>query len=328
MKKILFLMLMLLTVSVGCSSKEVPKDNPTSAETSEEISQEDSQVISTEIVVNTVTEDREGNAIELPKEINRIISMGPSNTEVLMALGLQDKIVATDTYSEGIEGVGEIPMFSIMEPDSEQLLALEPDVIFVTGMSKASGEDPFELLKNAGITIIYIPSSNSIDAIKEDIRYMAKVTKTEDIGEEIVNNMETEINKIAEIGKTIEDKKTVYFEIAAAPSMYSFGKGVFLNEIIEIVGAENVLSDEESWISVTEEVVMTKDPDVILTSVYYLDDPVSEIKSRAGWDALSAVANNEVYQVDPNYANRPSQNVVLAMREIGQYVYPEYYGED
>jgi iron complex transport system substrate-binding protein len=117
----------------------------------------------------------------------------------------------------------------------------------------------------------------------------------------------------------------VYFEISAAPFMYSFGDGVFLNEIIEIIGAENILAGQDSWLSVAEESVLDADPDVILTSVNYIDDPVGEIKSRAGWQTITAVANGDVYYIDADASNRPNQNIVKALHEIALAVYPDKY---
>ena len=141
----------------------------------------------------------------------------------------------------------------------------------------------------------------------------------------VIEEMESEISAIQEVGKTITDKKKVYFEIAAAPDMYSFGGGVFLNEMIEIIGAENVLKDQKEWISVSAESILDSNPDVILTSVNYIDDPVSEIKSRSGWEALTAVKENAVYYIDTDASNNPSQHIVKALKEMAKAVYPDKY---
>ena len=272
------------------------------------------------------TVDREGNPIVLPERIERIISMGPSNTEVLVALGFGDLIIATDDYSNNIAGINPgIPMFSMMQPDGEQIIALMPDVIFVTGMSRAGGNDPFRVVADAGICLIYMPSSSSIEAIKEDIRYMASVMGVLETGEEIVAVMESEIDWIRSIGENATNRKSVYFEVSAAPHMVSFGRGVFLDEMIELVGATNVLAELDGWKSVSDEVLMAADPDVILTSVNYIDDPIGEIKSRPGWDAITAVRDGAVHYIDTDASNRPSHNIVNALWEIARAVYPDLF---
>ena len=273
-----------------------------------------------------ITADREGNPITLPETIGTIMCFGPSNAEVIVALGEAGRLIAIDTYSVDIEGIDtSLPQFSMMTPDAEQILSLNPDLIFVTGMSKAMGDDPYKPISDAGICVVYMPSSNSIEGIKEDIRYLSTVLGQKEKGEELVAGMESEIEAIRAIGETVTEKKTVYVEIAAAPNMYSFGRGVFLNEMIELIGAENILADQNEWISVADEQVVNLNPDVILTTVNYIDDPVGEIMSRAGWDAVTAVANEAVYSINTAASNRPSHNIVKALHEMAGAIYPDLY---
>ena len=272
------------------------------------------------------TRDRAGNKISIPNEINKIISISPANTEILIELGFGDKIIATDEYSKDIEGLPQdIPLFDMMAPDAEQMVALEPDIIYTTGMVMAEGNDPYKPIKDIGICVVFIPASESIEGIYEDIIFFAKSLNVEKKGVDIVNNMITKIEEIKEIGSSIVNKKSVYFEIAAAPSLYSFGTGVFLNEIIEIIGAENVLAEHDWWISVSEEVVIASDPDVIITNVDYIENPVEEIKSRSGWENMTAVKNNDVYYVD-NYATSHSNHyIIIGLEQMAKAVYPEIY---
>lgn len=236
-----------------------------------------------DINITLPTKDRAGNEISIPNEINRIISISPANTEILIELGFGDKIIAVDEYSKDIEGLpNNIQLFDMMAPDAEQMVALEPDIIYTTGMVMAEGNDPYKPIRDMGVCVAYIPASLSIEGIYEDILFFAKSLGVEKKGIDLVNSMKSKIKEIEEIGKSIENKKTVYFEIAAAPTLYSFGKGVFLNEMIEIIGAENVLSDHDWWISVSEETVIASDPDVIITNVDYIENPAEEIKSRSG----------------------------------------------
>ncbi len=272
------------------------------------------------------TKDREGNDINVPDKIEKIVVISPSITETLVDLGFSDKIIAIDKYSVGLKGIKSgLPEFDIMQPDTEKLISLKPDVVFITGMSKAQGENPFKPLIDAGICVVCIPSSSSINAIKEDIDFIGKVMKQEDKAKTIIATMEEDIAKIKKIGDSITDKKKVYFEIASAPSMYSFGKNVFLNEMIELIGATNVLASQDGWLSVSEESVLSSNPDVILTNVDYIDNPVDEIKGRNGWEAVNAVKNNQVYFVDRNPSSLSNENIAIALKQMAKYIYPDKY---
>ena len=139
--------------------------------------------------------------------------------------------------------------------------------------------------------------------------------------------MKTQIDEIKAIGDTIADKKSVYFEISPVPYLSSFGKSTFLNEMIEIIGAENIFENEDGWISPTAEAIIDANPEVILTNAEYMDNPIDEIKFRDAWENINAIKNNEVYLVDKNASSRPSQNVVKALKQMAEAVYPEYYAK-
>lgn len=272
--------------------------------------------------------DREGNEFTLPKKVEKIISTAPSNTEVLVELGLSDKLVAIDKYSADVEGINaDLPQIDFRNPDAETLISLEPDIIIASGHNKAGEEDPFQLVKEAGIPVVYIPSSYSIDGIYGDIEFIAEITGTEKQGTEIIENMKKEVEAIREIGDKITDKKKVYFEIGSTPSLYSFGKDTFLNEMIQIIGAENIFANEDSWISPTPESVIDANPDVILTNVPDTDgvSAVDEIKSREGWDSITAIKEGQIYSIDKNSSSRPSQNVIKALKEMAKAIYPDEY---
>lgn len=271
--------------------------------------------------------DREGTEVNIPTKIEKIISTAPSNTEVLMALGLGDKLVAIDKYSTDIEGINtELPQIDFLNPDAETIIGLEPDIVIASGHNKTgSVEDPFKAISEAGIPVVYIPSSDSIDGIYKDIEFIADVVNERSKGKEIVDDMKAQVEEIKAIGDTITDKKSVYFEISPAPYLSSFGKSTFLNEMIEIIGAKNIFENEEGWVSPTAEAIIDANPDVIITNAGYMENPTEEIKSRDVWENINAIKNNEVYLVDQNASSRPSQNVIKALEQMAKAVYPEHY---
>jgi len=276
---------------------------------------------------NRPTVDREGHTLSLPDEINSIVSIGPSVTEMLVALGFADIIIQTDVHSADISGlqpdISTLEMFAL---DFERVIDLNPDIVFIIGMTRVEGdEDPLRMVSDTGISVVYMPTSTALADIKEDIRFMASVMEVDSIGDSIVADMTNEIERIRAIGESISERRTVYFEISPAPHMFSFGTGTFLNEIIGIVGAVNIFADQDGWISVSDEVLIDANPDVIITSINFMDDPVGEIINRPGWDSITAVQDGKVFQVSTNYTNRPSHNVVRGMQQIARAIYPDYF---
>lgn len=273
--------------------------------------------------------DREGNLVEVPAEINTIISAAPSVTEILAGLGLADKIIAADMYSADVEGIDPaVCTLDFYNLNTEELVALAPDVIIINGISDNGDTDPYAELKAAGTNVVYIPSAVSLDGIKDDIAFLAAYTRTSDKGDELIGTIDSCISDISAKAANITEKKSVYFEISAAPYLYTTGSGTFLNEIIELVGAENIYGGEEGWISNSDETVIAANPDVILTSVAYDGYDFNEITAREGWDVLTAVKNGEVYQVGANETSRASQHVIDGINEIASAIYPDVYGEN
>lgn len=259
----------------------------------------------------------------------KIASMSPTSTEILSNLGLASHLIAIDTWSASVKDVPTTAVqFDMMKPDAERIAALEPDLLLVSEITKAgTSTDPFAALGQMGIQVVYIETALTINDIYRDIRSIAKLTGTEKKGESLIEEMKKEIAKIAKIGASIpiEKRKTVVFEISAAPYIYSFGSGVYLDELLTTVGAINILANQTGWLSVSGETIVAANPSVILTNINYIEDPVAEICSRPGWNSLSAVRENQVYRIDSNSSSQPAPGIIKALKEIAKAVYPEYY---
>jgi iron complex transport system substrate-binding protein len=259
----------------------------------------------------------------------RIVSAAPSNTEIIVDLGLGAGLIAADKYSLVLPGVpAEIPEIDFFYPDPEALVGLEPDIVIVSEHnSYGAGEDPFKLLSEMGIRVLYIPTSQSIAAIREDIRGIASGLGVPERGEALIRDMDREIGEVAAVGSTITRQKTVYFEISPFPNPVTMGRETFLNEMLEIAGARNIFADETGWIAPSAEAILERNPEVILTNVTFIDDPLGEIKSREGFAAIEAVRKGAVYPIDADSSSRPTHRLTLALRQIALAVYPEHYGQ-
>ena len=290
-----------------------------------------------EAETETVTKDRSGNDITLPAEVNTIISMAPSITRTLIDMGLADKIVASDTNSQasyGSELKDDVVYFDMMAPDQEQIVALNPDIVFTSGMSSKDGVDAFASVRDAGICVADIPSATSIEAIEEDLMFIGQCVGMEREMEELVNLMESNIEEIKEISATIpeDEKKTVLFELftpsADYPTIYSAGQGTYINEMLEICGLVNVAADQEGqWPALSEEFAIASDPQVILSADMYTPDAINVILGMKGWENVQAIKDGAVYMLDADKVNQPNQHVVDVMVEIARLIYPEYFEE-
>lgn len=268
-----------------------------------------------------------GGTVGSAATINRIISTAPSNTEIIIGLGLADRIIAADKYSMEIKELNRsITGIDFFYPDPEAIIGLDPDIIITSEHNVyGAGDDPFRLLKEMGIAVVYLPTSSSIAGIYRDIETIAAALGVLEKGQELIRDMKEQIDSITAKSNSITVKKSVYLEISPAPNMVSMGRETFLDEMIELVGARNIFADKTGWIAPGAEAVLERNPDVILTNVNFIDEPIGEIKGRDGFNTIKAVRDNAVYVIDTDSSSRPTQHIILALRQIAHAVYPDYY---
>ena len=272
---------------------------------------------------NEISDSDKNNIIQ-NKKIEKIISLSPGVTDILIDLNMANKIIAADTFSKDIlekNNINVSNVFDMLNPDAEKIISLDSDIIFINNLTAFYTKN--SLLSLSNHTIITITNSETLKGIEDDIYFLGKVLNADDRAKEVVSNMRIKIKEIKDIGDTITNKKTVYFEISALPNLYSFGSNVYLDDIINIIGAKNIFSNRNEWISVSEEDVVYLNPDIIFTSVDYVDNPVSEITNRAAWRDINAVKTSKVFFVEGT--SLPTHNIVSSIILMAKYIYPEEY---
>ncbi|MEI0610194.1 ABC transporter substrate-binding protein [Brachyspira pilosicoli] len=272
---------------------------------------------------NEISDSDKNNIIQ-NKKIEKIISLSPGVTDILIDLNEAHNIIAADTFSKDIlekNNINVSNVFDMLNPDAEKIISLDSDIIFINNLTAFYTKNSLLSLSNP--TIITITNSETLKGIEDDIYFLGKVLNADDRAKEVVSNMRTKIKEIKDIGDTITNKKTVYFEISALPNLYSFGSNVYLDDIINIIGAKNIFSNRNEWISVSEEDVVYLNPDIIFTSVDYVNNPVAEITNRAAWRDINAVKTSKVFFVEGT--SLPTHNIVSSIILMAKYIYPEEY---
>ena len=252
----------------------------------------------------------------------RIVSLAPSNTEILVGLNLGNNIVGIDQYSKGINGLNEnIQVFEIGDPNIEAILKLNPTHLILSGYTSELSR--YAELEKSGVKVVNIDTPISIQEIYDFIKLIGKSFNKDDESDEMIKSLKSDIESITKDNKN--DKVSVYFEISKAPYLYSFGRDTYLNEIIELSGGENIFKDLEGWISPNEESIIKKNPQIIFTNVNE-EGNIYEIKNRAGWENIDAVKNNRIYYIDKDMSSRASQFFIGALKEIAGHI-KEYINE-
>ena len=261
-----------------------------------------------------------GRAIALDAPATKVVALTASDCEILAALGAEDTLVGRGEYCDYPESVLEVPAVqSGADTNLEQIIALEPQVVIMAKMAQT--EEQVAALEEAGIRVV-VSDAQDIEGVYTAIRLIGALVGRNDEAEAMVADMQSAFADIA--AKSENTGKTVYFEVSPLQwGLWTAGKGTFMDELATMCGLTNAFADVEGWAEISEEQVLERDPDYIVTiSMYYGEGPtpVEEIKSRAGWDALKAVQNDAIFNADSNEVSRPGPRLKDAAEALYTFV--------
>ena len=257
--------------------------------------------------------DATGTAVTLDKAPERIISITPSETEMLFALGVGDKIVAVDNYSDFPDATKSKPKIGDMSLNVEALLAQKPDIVFANSSVSKKQVDQLRALN----VKVFGSDPKTIDEVIDRVELYGKLLNKADEAKKVTDTMKAERQKVLDAVKGVSTKK-VYIEFSPG---YTIGSGVFMHDLIMMAGGVNIMADQKDYIKVDPEAIIKANPDVIL----YAQGAVTpeELKKRPGWDKIAAIMNGKLYAIDDNLLSRVSPRITKALIEIGKAIQPD-----
>ena len=267
----------------------------------------------------TIT-DMTGREIVLDEPVERIVALTASDVEIIYALGAGDLLVGRGEYCDWPAEVLDKPVVkSGAETNLEEILALEPQVVIMATMAQTV--DQVEALEKAGVKVI-VSDAQNLEGVYTAISMIGQITGKTAEAEALNQQMKDTFDGIR--AKAENTGKTVYFEVSPLEwGLWAGGKGTFMDEIAEICGLTNAFADVEGWGAVSEEQVLDRDPDYIVTTSMYWGEgptPEEEIKGRAGWDVLKAVKENHIFNADSNAITRPGPRLMEAAEALFEFI--------
>lgn len=274
-----------------------------------------------EAITVTDMHDRE---ITLDAPATRVVAMQPSDCEILCAIGCEDALVGIGQYCDYPASITSLPVVqSGAETNVEEILALEPQVVLMNDMSQT--EEQVKQLEDNGVKVV-VSKATDIEGVYYAIRMIGTLMGKSDAAEAVVADMQ---DTFADIQSKAQDEgKTVYFEVSPLEyGLWTAGAGTFMDELATICGLTNAFGDVNDWASISEEQVIARDPDYIVTITMYYGEgptPVEEILGREGWQDLKAVKDGQVFNAsDSNALSRPGPRLKDAAVELYDFIYGE-----
>ncbi len=272
----------------------------------------------------TVTDDA-GRMVTIKAEPQRIVSLAPSNTEILFALGLGQRVVGVDDFSDYPPEAASIEKVGGLEPNKEKIVSLAPDLILAVGGSPAQIEKAVALEK-LGLAVLVLDPAN-VEGVIKNIELVGQATGQSNTAGKLAAELRARVKAVAD--KTANaPKPKVFFELDATDPTKPFapGPGSFIDGMITLAGGANIAANAQmQWVQLSAEEIIAQNPDVIVLSDAEFGVSPESVKARPGWDVIAAVKNGAVYPIGANAVSRPGPRIVDGLEELARLIHPELF---
>ncbi len=285
--------------------------------------------------------DALGREVSFTEPPRRVVSLAPSITEILFALGLDDYIVGVDKYSNYPPKVVELVkegkikiVGGYWNPDIEKIINLKPDLV----LASAGVPSHIQLLskfKELGIKVVYLKADNAQNMydVFYDIRLVARIFKVDDRAEKLIDSIEAKINNVTLTLSKANATRVKVLVLLGPPSwsLWTSGSGTFIDYVITTAGGENIAGKYHGWVQLSYEDILSANPDVIIVTVMGLkpEEVFSEL-AKTPLNETNAFKKGNVYVLTgeaDDLLTRPGPRVGDAVELIAKILHPELFGK-
>lgn len=267
--------------------------------------------------------NKEKQASDGKSPYHRIVSLMPSNTEILYELGLGDNVVGVSTVDDYPKNVKKgKKQFDSMNLNKEALLKAKPDLILAHESQKSSSGKVLDSLKKDGIKVVYVKDAQSIDETYDTFKSIGKLTHKEKQANQLVKETKDNVNKVVQSIPKHHKKQNVFIEVSSKPDIYTAGQHTFFNDMLNKLQAKNSFNDIEGWKSVSKESIIKHNPDIFIsTEGMSQSDYKKIIEKRGGFDKTNGVKHNRIETVNGDEISRPGPRIDDGLKELRDTIY-------
>ncbi|HQU36126.1 MAG TPA: cobalamin-binding protein [Anaerolineales bacterium] len=319
---------LLLTLLIALLTACAPQTTPTVAPVAPTVAATEAPATAapTEIPAKRYT-DGLGREITLETTPQRIVSLAPSNTEILFAIGAGSQVVGRDEFSDypaeaaSIESIGG----SFGEYNVEAIVALEPDLVLA---AEINTPELVKQLEDLGLTVFYLKNPVTLEEMYVNLDVVGQLSG-HDVTE-LIGSLEARVAAVDEKIAPISARPTVFYEIDAtdAAKPYSYGPGTFGDLLIQRAGGANLVTlagITDAYPQVSLEQIVAANPSVIVLGDSMWGVTPESVLARAGWETLDAVKNNQIFTFDDNLVSRPGPRLVDGLEQLAKLLHPELF---
>lgn len=319
-RKLLFITVLLALLISSCGpatgATNVPATEPAVVVTEAPVSEMSAEISSV---------DGLGREVTLSAPAATIVSLAPSNTEILYAVGAGDQVVGRDELSDfpeeakAVESVGG----SMGDFSTEAIVALEPDLVLA---SELNAPELVKSIEDLGIIVYSLPNPKSFEDLYKNIETVATLTGHD--ATDLIDSLKARVADVDEKIAPLSSRIPVFYELDGTDPLkpWTTGPGTFVDLLINRAGGSNVgAALDGEWAQISSEELVAADPQVILLGDALYGVTVESVAARTGWDSITAVKNNAIYPFNPDTATRPGPRLVDALEEMAKLLRPDLF---
>ena len=288
-----------------------------------------SQLTTTPTSESSPIEDGLGRELILDEPAQRVVSLAPSNTEILFAVGAGDQVIGRDEFSDYPDQANTLPSVGggFGDYNLEAIVDLEPDLVLA---AEINTPEQVKAMEDLGLTVFLLPNPISLEEMYGNLLTVAKLTGHESETEELVEELRDRVSQVEMGIESAEDQPTAFYELDATdPSApWTAGSGTFIDTLITMAGGVNIASDMEGqYLQISVEELLVRDPQVILLGDSAYGVTAESLSERPGWNNISALLNGRIYAFDDNLVSRPGPRLVDGLEELARLLHPKLFAD-
>lgn len=283
-----------------------------------------SSATSTPVLVLT---DGFGREVRLTKAAQRVVSLAPSLTEILFAVGAGGQVVGRDDFSDypadarSVASIGS----TYQTLNTETILALKPDLVVAAGINTP---EQVKALEDVGLTVYYFSNPTDFPAMYGDLLTMGKLTGHEQEAAALVVSLQKRVEVVEQKVANLTEKPSVFYEIDAMQDPakpWTTGPGTFMDTMIGMAGGVNIGAVlEEPWAQISLEELIRQDPQIIILGDAKWGATPESVAQRPGWDGLTAVKTGAIFTFDDDLASRPGPRLVDGLETLFDILHVQF----
>lgn len=265
--------------------------------------------------------------VKLEGPAQRIVSMAPSNTENLFAIGAGDQVVGRDEFSDFPTEASSIPSVGggFGDYNYEAIVNLQPDLVIA---AEINTPDQVKALEDLEITVFYLKNPTSLDDMYANLVTIALLTGHEVEANNLIESLRTRVSAVEEKLGEVSDRPKVFYELDATDpnAPYTAAAGTFIDALISQAGGENIASDlGGQYVPISAEELLLRNPEIILLGDAAYGITPEMVSARPGWEAIDAVKNQRIYEFDDDLVSRPGPRLVDGLEALALLFHPEVF---